>query len=568
LEERVLDRRIAIACVVSLLTFLSWLDAPRAADVPRLVVVVSIDQFPYEYLERMRSGFRPEGIFLWMCETGADFTNCHHGHAFTKTAPGHSVQLTGAFPHTNGIINNDWFDPAVTWGKKPGEMYCVADPAVQIVGGVTEDVGRSPKNLLVDTLGDVLKLTRPGSRVFGLSLKDRAAILMSGHAADGAYWLEGGKWVTSTYYRRDLPPYMRLLNEQNADQAFLGKTWTLLYPLDQYTLHYPDDASFEGKLPGSGRSFPHQLPDKPGKDYYTAMTTSPFGNDYTLQTARALIEAEHLGKRGVTDLLTLNLSSNDYVGHTFGPHSLEVQDITFRTDRQLGAFAAFIEKYLDGAPWVLAITSDHGVAPIPEFATTLKLPAGRGKFKLAEVQQKIEAALVQAFGKPSHDGKYVRKMEEGDVYLDPALHELQGEHLPEAERIVRKVLLAEPLVGAAFTRHDLLSQLDARGLALQFQRACHPERSGDVLFALKPYHVPTGAVATHGSPWEYDSHVPLLIHGAGVFPGRYDTAVTPAALAPTLAKLLNLEPPAGCEVEALNEALLPRSTDKPAQAGL
>ena len=374
----------------------------------------------------MRRGFRPEGMFLRMCDDGADFTNCHHGHAFTKTAPGHSVQLTGAFPHTNGIINNDWFDPTVTWGKKPGEMYCVADPAVQIVGGVTEDVGRSPKNLLVDTLGDVLKLTRPGSRVFGLSLKDRAAILMSGHAADGAYWLEGGKWVTSTYYRRDLPPYMRLLNEQNADQAFLGKTWTLLYPLEQYTLHYPDDAAFEGQLPGSGRGFPHQLPDKPGKASYTAMTTSPFGNDYTLQTARAFVEAERLGKRGFTDLLTLNLSSNDYVGHTFGPHSLEVQDITFRTDRQLGAFAAFIEKYLDGAPWVLAITSDHGVAPIPEFAVTLKLPAGRGKFKLAEVQQKIEAALVQAFGKPSHNGKYVRKMDEGDVYLDPGAARTAG----------------------------------------------------------------------------------------------------------------------------------------------
>ncbi len=223
-----------------------------AAETLPLVVVVSIDQFPFEYLERMRSGFRSEGIFLRMWLAGANFTNCHHGHAFTKTAPGHSVMLTGAFPSRNGIINNEWFDPAVTWGDKRGQMYCVDDPDVQMVGVTAQNIGRSPKNLLVETLGDKLKLTRPGSRVFGISLKDRAAILMAGHAADGVYWFEGGNWVTSTYYRTDLPPYLRLLNEQNADQAYLGRTWSLLYPSDQYTQFYPDDAEFEGKLPGSG----------------------------------------------------------------------------------------------------------------------------------------------------------------------------------------------------------------------------------------------------------------------------------------------------------------------------
>ena len=174
-----------LAVIVSLL-ILAWPSIAQAAATPRLVVVVSIDQFPYEYLERMRSGFRPEGIFLRMCDDGANFTNCNHGHAFTKTAPGHSVQLTGAFPNHNGIINNEWFDPAASRGEKPERMYCVDDPDVEIVGVATRDIGRSPKNLLVDTLGDVLKLNRPGTRVFGLSLKDRAAILMSGHAADGA----------------------------------------------------------------------------------------------------------------------------------------------------------------------------------------------------------------------------------------------------------------------------------------------------------------------------------------------------------------------------------------------
>jgi hypothetical protein len=446
-------------------------------------------------------------------------------------------------------------------------MYCVDDPDQQIVGAATDDIGRSPKNLLVDTLGDVLKLNRPGSRVFGLSMKDRAAILMSGHLADAAYWLEGGKWVTSTYYRNDLPPYLRVLNEQNTDEKFLGQTWTLLYPLEQYTHYYADDAPFEGTLAGSGSKFPHILPDKTGKSYHTALTTSPFGNDYTLLAAQTLIEAEQLGKRDTTDMLTLNLSSNDYVGHTFGPHSLEVQDITFRTDRQLGALAAFIDKHLGRAPWVLAITSDHGVAPVPEFATSLKVPAGRGSFNRAEMEQKIEAALVKTFGQPSGGGKYVRKMEEGEVYLDHGLHELQGRNLADAENVVREVLFGNALVAVAFTRHDLLGQLGAQGLALRFQRACHPTRSGDVLFAVVPYHVPKGSTATHGSPWNYDSHVPLLIRGGGIRPGRYSTAVTPAALAPTLARLLDLEPPAGCEVEALHEAILPQPPGKASQPG-
>ncbi len=287
------------------------------------------------------------------------------------------------------------------------------------------------------------------------------------------------------------------------------------------------------------------------------MTTSPFGNDYTLLAARALVEAEKLGKRGTTDLLMLNLSSNDYVGHVFGPHSLEVQDITYRTDRQLGDFVGFLEQHLVGAPWVLVISSDHGVAPVPEFAATLKLPAGRGKFIREQMQQKIETALARALGEPSDAGKYVKKIEEGDVYLDHALLELQGDKLPAAERVVRNELLTDPLVAAAFTRHDLIGQLDARGLGLQFQRACHPVRSGDILFALAPYQIPKGATATHGSPWQYDTHVPLLLWGAGVRPGRYEAYVTPAAIAPTLAKLLVVEPPAGCEVEALNEAIMP-----------
>ncbi|HWA99775.1 MAG TPA: alkaline phosphatase family protein [Pirellulales bacterium] len=530
---------------VCLLTALLFVPCWAAADVPKLVVMISIDQFPYEYLERLRPGFSPEGAFLRLCDQGANFTNCHHGHAFTKTGPGHSVFLTGTFPTRNGIIENDWYDPQAKGGK-PGRMYCVDDADVQIVGGPGKDIGKSPKNLLVTTLGDTLKLVRPESRVFAVALKDRAGILMAGHAADGVYWLDAGNWVTSTYYRSDLPPYLRSLNESRAIGAYAGQTWDLLYPKDRYTLYYPDDAEFEGKLPGSGRAFPHTMPEADDKLYTTAMTTSPFGTEYTLAAAKALIAAEELGRRAGTDVLAVNLSSNDYVGHMFGPHSLEVQDITWRTDRMLGEFAAFIDKHLAGAPWVMALSSDHGVAPVPEYAESKKIPAGRDALNLKELKKRIETVL----GEP-----LIAQLEENQVYLSA---DLDDESRRVTARAVRDELLKEPLIVAAFTREELVQGEATVGLAQQFQRTFNALRSGDVLYALAPYHITGKTPATHGSPWEYDSHVPLLLWGHGIRGGRYSRSVTPAAIAPTFAKILGIDPPAAASVDALDEALAPR----------
>jgi predicted AlkP superfamily pyrophosphatase or phosphodiesterase len=549
-------RYAAVVVAIALLSEMRPFGCASAAEPPKLIVMLSIDQFPYEYLQRMRPGFSPSGAFLRLCDDGANFTNCHHGHALTKTGPGHSVFLSGTFPDRNGIIDNDWFDPEAK-GSKPGRMYCVDDPDVQIVGAAGKDGGKSPKNLLVSTLGDVLKLARPESRVFAIALKDRAGILMAGHAADGVYWLDGGQWVTSTYYRNDLPGYLRSMNESRAGEQYAGQTWSLLHPADRYTLYYPDDAKFEGSLPGSGRAFPHTMPAASEKLYFTAMTTSPFGNDYTLAAARVLVESEQLGRRGATDILAVNLSSNDYVGHMFGPHSLEVQDITYRTDLQLGEFAAFIERHLNGAPWVMALSSDHGVAPIPEFAAERKLPAGRDQVKLKELEQKIEAALVAEFGELDEKQKYIREFDDGNVYLNRQLDEhTEGAHFAW-QCAVRDLLLREPLIAAAFTRDELEQRLATAGLARQFQRTFHARRSGDVLFCLAPYQILGKTPATHGSPWQYDSHVPLLLWGYGIRRGRYSTEATPAAIAPTLAKLLGIDPPAACAVESLDEALLP-----------
>lgn len=540
--------------------------APARPDRPRLIVVVSIDQFPYEYLERMRANFSPEGFFLRLCDEGANFVNCQHAHAFTYTAPGHSVLLTGCFPNLNGIVGNEWFDRA-----KGRSVYCVDDDQYPIVGNPlpsdespsrskaadkkpVKKPGVSPRPLLVGTLGDVMKLGNPSSKVFGIALKDRAGVLMAGHLADGVYWFDTktGNWVTSTYYRESLPGYLRNYNESDAAEAYINKPWNLLHERQRY-LHYPAEKAVLLPKPG----FPHQMGDRPGAIYYGTMTLSPYGNQLTLDTARLLLASEKLGQDEAPDLLAINLSSNDYIGHMFGPHSLEVQDITYRTDRQLAEFAAFVEEQLQGAPWVFALSSDHGVGPRPEYAAELGLPAQRSPLgSFTKLKLVLNQRLGVELGERKDKKPYVLDLDENSVYLDRSAAELGGEKFIAAQRLVRDFLLEQPRVAIAFTREQLYAQgAAARSLRGAFERAFNPQRSGDVLYALHPYNISGGSPATHGSPWVYDRHVPLIFWGDGIRRGRFTEPTSPAAMAPTLARLLAVDPPSSCVVEPLDSAI-------------
>ncbi|HEX4149676.1 MAG TPA: alkaline phosphatase family protein [Pirellulales bacterium] len=569
-------RRFArlVPAVLLLLVCPAWCGA--APQRPALVVVVSIDQFPYEYLQRMRANFAADGMFNRFRDAGATMINCHHAHAFTVTAPGHSVLLTGAFPNVNGIIGNDWFD------REQGRtVYCVEDPRYPLVGNPLEDAepsgdaktakkpkkgaksgkaaGVSPRPLLAGTLGDVLKLSDPRSKVFGIALKDRAGVLMAGQLADGVYWFDAktGNWITSTYYRSELPGYLRTFNESDATEAFVGRKWELLVPSDRYVNYYeqvklPDIAALNNR-------FPHAMPDKADSKYYQSITVSPFGSELTLQAARLLISYEKLGQDDSPDILAINLSSNDYVGHAHGPQSLEVQDITIRTDRLLAEFADFVDQQLAGRAWVLALSSDHGVAPVPEYAAALGLPAARNPLgSLTALRDKLEAQLRAEFGSPKGDNRYVLELDENSVYLNHQLAELAGDRLLSAQRTVRDALVQLPPVAMVFTREELLAQDAAsKSLARAFERSFFAARSGDVLYALQPYNISGGSLATHGSPWQYDTHVPLLFWGFGIRPGRYSEPVAPAAMAPTLARLLQIEAPSSAAVEAIEEVLAP-----------
>lgn len=518
---------------------------------PKLVVVVSVDQYCQDYLVRFADNLsRNEGFVAEVRKAGLEYSECHHRHAFTVTAPGHSVQLTGAYPNTNGIVGNNWYD-AITGGDR----YCVQDDSVQIVG-IPTGKAMSPRSLLVETMGDSLKRTYPTAKVFGIAIKDRAAILMSGHRADCAFWMASDNWVTSTYYRNDIPPYLRILNEGKILQRYRGATWDLLLPKENYkNTVAPDKNDWENAPAKFTTDFPHQL-YKVGEgkddDFADQVLYSPFGNEVTLQGARALVEGEQLGKDEIPDLLTINLSSNDYVGHAFGPDSLEVEDMAYRTDRQIKSFMDFLNEQVGAGNWILALTADHGVAPIVEFAKLQKLPAERNPLGSAsELEEKLTKILREELSL-SDEIKPIQKIMDTQVYLRHGKEGIAGSKRAAAAKIVRDYLLNQDKIAIAVTREDLLSG-SQNPLQAALSKACHPQRSGDVLFAYRPYAVPGTKGTTHGSPWRYDTHVPLMLIGQGVAKGETrHTPVSPANLAATLARICGCATPTSAVEPALD----------------
>jgi len=545
-------RRFSLA--VAALFVLSLLGGDLlAAERPRLIVVISVDQLCQDYLIRFGDNFAADGFFRRVERKGAGFAQCHHRHAFTVTGPGHAVQLTGAYPNQHGIVGNNWFDRLT--GK---DVYCCDDPSVELIG-LPDAKGVSPRKLLVETTGDVMKLASGNrSKVFGVAIKDRVAMLMTGHNANAAFWLEDNVWTTSTYFRSDLPGYLRVLNQPQCTERFRGQAWELLLAKEKYHNTGPDKNTWENPPKGFDSEFPHKLP---GPEKLTSLefgdlaVRSPIGNEVTLEAARAIVAGEELGKDEVTDLLCINLSSNDFVGHDFGPHSLEVEDMTYRTDRQLGDFLRFLDEQIGTGKWTLALTADHGVAPVVEYAQQFRLPAKRSPLgKTDEVKSKLESLLRQRLSAGSTEKPLVQKVEDYQVFLQQDHPLLAGDGFFTAQTIVRDWLLEQPYVVAAFTREDLVRSGTGK-LFGQVQRTFHPQRSGDVLFVLAPYTVPGTKGTTHGSPWHYDTHVPLLLIGCGIRAGHFVNEVSPAAIASTVAELAGVDCPSANAESPLREAL-------------
>ncbi|HVT14387.1 MAG TPA: alkaline phosphatase family protein [Fimbriimonadaceae bacterium] len=511
--------------------------APAQTQKPRLVVLISIDQFRQDYIRRFTSDFLPPktsdgvGGFRFLMETGADYMDAHHGHIPTATGPGHATLFTGSEPSLDGIVGNDWIDRETGKG-----VYCVDDPTVETVGGMSKPM--SARNLLVSTVGDELKLATNGKgKVVGISLKDRAAILMAGHAADTVIWFDskGGNWVSSSYYfpGKQLPQWVQDENKLGIPKSTIGKTWEPLLPVDHYGLTRP--APFVPA--GSGPGFSHTI--KSLGDF----GTSRYGNDFLFDTVDKAITAEGLGQDDVPDVLVVNLASNDYVGHAYGPNSPEVMDMAVRSDRLLSGLFNTIDKEVKGGldRTLIIVTADHGVLPIPEEAQKLRMPSERVDEKA--MLDSLNEGLSKTFG----EGKWVLGREEQNLYLNVKLMEEKGLGREAVENRAADLLADAPGVYMALTRTQILKgQVPATNWTDLVMRSFNPKLSGDLIVAEKPGSLfADGNGTSHGTPWAYDTHVPLLIHGSGVVSGRYGRHVYTRDIASTVCAILGIEYPTG-----------------------
>ncbi|MEO6244938.1 MAG: alkaline phosphatase family protein [Opitutaceae bacterium] len=545
-------RRFSLHAVVLLALRLSACAAMPSAP-PALVVVITIDQFRGDYLARFGPHFGPGGFRL-LAERGANFTDCRYRHAVTKTACGHATLLTGVHADIHGIIANDWIDR-----ESMRRVNCVDDDTVQIVGlpemrgGVrvptrNPALGASARRLLATTVGDEFKLARgPGPKVIGVSSKDRSAILLAGKLADAAYWMDKGRIVSSSAYVKELPAWVNTFNDSGRVEAFFGRTWDRLLPIAAYdTLVGLDDAPGEAGEIGMGRTLPKRINGGTAQitpAFYDAFEGSPFKNEVLVDFARTLVEQENLGRRGVTDMVCLSFSTNDTVGHNYGPDSHEVMDITLRTDRLLADFFAFLEQRVGLKNCTIVLTGDHGIAPLPERVKALNPAVSAGRIDNVHLLKVGEAALDREFG-PLGEGRHWLTVDASQLLFFHDVLRDQKVTALAAGKVVRDALLALEFVEAAYTRAELeagaITGPYAAATLLSFNR----ERSGDVYFRSKPFWVERKTGTNHGTPYNYDVHVPLLWLGHGVKPGTYSQPVGVEDVAPTLARILGvLAPP-------------------------
>jgi hypothetical protein len=564
--------RLAPPAVLAFLFASLWIipAAPppaRAAepDRPRLAVLLYFDQLRGDFLGRWDELFGPDG-FHRLEKDGAWFQDCHYPYADTVTGAGHASVASGCSPQTHGIIANDWYDRA---GQ--AAAYCVGSDRYDRVPSAGAEAdradekpaeaakqpkknkGSAPDRLLAPTLADALKDATGGrGRVVSLSFKDRSAVLPGGKRPDACYWFDSaaGQFVTSTYYRDSLHPWVAEFNDSRLTDTWFGKQWTRLDPrLDYQRYSGPDDGPGEGKGVAQGTTFPHPFDGGPKKlrgVYLEQLYNSPFGNEVLLELTKRAIDGEKLGRHDTPDLLCVSFSCNDPIGHCWGPDSQEVLDVTLRTDRLLSDLLATLDAKVGKGRYILALTADHGVCPLPEAARLQGKDSGRVLGAVLKVR--ANEFLVKKFGGDAKT-RYVEEAFHPWVYLNQELLKEKGLKSADVEAALAGWLAEQKGIQAAYTRTQLLAGVakdDTLGRMLR--RSFHPDRAGDVGVVMKPYYIMGGLTGTtHGSPHPYDTHVPLLVYGPGVNPGARKGRVCPQAAAPILARALGIKPPSGAD---------------------
>ena len=504
---------------------------------PRLIVLLSIDQMRYDYLVRFKPLFT--GGLKTLIESGAVFSNARHRHANCETGPGHSVMLSGRNAWHSGIVANDWFD------EELGRMVnVVEDPAISPVGGAGR--GASPANFIGFTLGDMLKKVSPDSRVVGVALKDRAAVLMAGPRGDAAYWyeIEQGRFITSTYYMKTVPEWLETLNARRIPEAHAEKSWTKLLNDDSVYRKYAgeDEVATEADLKDT--VFPHSIQGTPGTPaYFDSFRRTPFADELTLEVALGAMTAHDLGTDDATDILAIGFSATDVIGHEFGPDSHEVMDQMLRLDLTLQRVLDAVRARVGPDRAVFVLSADHAVMPLVESLQKRGVAAKR--VRPADLQTVGMAALEARFpGKKDLVAAYLAP----DFYLDLESIAGQGLRRHDVEQTLGEALLATGVVAKIYTAATFAGDPPSRADDPYFdavRRSYFAPRSPHVIARLKEFMYLTAKPggAGHGSPYEYDQHVPLIFMGPAIKPGTYEGESGPEDVAPTLGLLLGIDYP-------------------------
>lgn len=524
-------------CLVAVLPLLHGCAASRTrAAPPALAVVLVVDQMRADYMDRFAG--RYEAGLARLAARGVVFTEAHQDHALTLTGPGYATVATGVHPARSGIVGNDWWDRV-----QRRRVYAVEDPDSPILD-VDAAEGRSPRWLLRDTLGDWLKRDRPGGRVFSVAIKDRAAILMGGQAPDGVFWYDddSGAFVTSSFYAARTPEWVARFNRAGWADRYLEEGWNRLRAPESYAASRED--AFVAEADGVHTTFPHRFgAGAPGPAYYRALRTTPFADELTLRFVRELISAEGPGDDGVPDVLFVGLSAADSVGHAFGPYSQEVEDYYLRLDGMLGRLLDFLDRRVGRERYLLALCADHGVLAMPEELQRRGVDAGR--VSSSEAWKVFSAAGERAASELGLSAA------PGFGYVNGLVLGLDGERLSDDQRArfrsgVAAALREQTMFDDVFTYDELIDEAtEDRPYLEMYRRSFHPQRAPDLLsLGREHYLISAGPTSTtHGSPYRYDTHVPLIFFGHGLAGGRHDERVGIVDLAPTLAYLLGLTPP-------------------------
>ncbi len=526
---------------------------------PKLVLQITVDQFrgdlPTRFLDRLG-----EGGLRYLIENGTYYSNAHYRHANTETAVGHATLFTGADPSRHGLVGNNWIDPST------GEsVYNTEDDRYHLIGKEPKPhEGVSPHNLLSSTIGDELVISNAGrSRVFSVSLKDRGAIIPGGHAGK-AFWYSksSGNFVTSTYYYDEYPGWVKNWKDAKPADKYRGKTWDLLHDRSTYMAKNLDDRPYEADLQPLGRTFPHHYGDN--KYLYLLLSLSPAGDELTLDFAKTLIENENVGQGDAIDFLAVSFSSTDYIGHLFGPSSLESEDNVLRLDRILAELFEYVDNKVGLENTLIVLSADHGAPEAPEYMTTIGMEAGRFDFTYFREQGPLNEVLMERYGRDdliaTHSHPY--------LYLNLAAIAEAGLDIEEVENFIADEVMKIPGIAYAQTRGDLLEgRIVNSPLQIQIRRNFHPVRSGNIHMIQEHYwflHSTDegqkmgleGIAAIHGSPWAYDTYVPIFFAGNGIPAQTITRRVSPADIAPTIAKYLNIKFPSGSIGDPLEEVMV------------